>query len=80
MTTQHVYPHDARLGTQLEPSSSTVRSGIKEYLVVTALLMDPDRWVDADHQRNGWLLVARYYFAAAAIITAFVIAVGISVR
>lgn len=80
MTTQHVDEHDTRLGTQLERSSSSVGSGIKEYLVVSALLMDPDRWVDVDRQRDGWLLVFRYYVGGAAIITAIAIAVWMSVR
>lgn len=76
--TDHV---DARLGNDFECTGDPARrSPIKDYLVVSALLMDPDRWVDADHQRNGWLLVVRYYLGAATIITALVIAVGMSLR
>lgn len=56
------------------------RTGVKEYLVPLALLIDPDRWVDADMQRDGWLLVAKYYAAAAVLITVLVIVVGVALR
>lgn len=46
------------------------------------LTRDPDRWVDADMQRNDWLLVARYYglLLAAVVLTAVTIIVGVEVR
>lgn len=77
--TDHV---DPRVGNDFECTGDvrTRAGGVKEYLVVSAMLLDPDRWVDADMQRNGWLLVVRYYVGAAAIITALVIVVGVSLR
>lgn len=76
--TDHVNGH---LGNDFQCSGDPApRSGIKEYLVVAALLVDPDRWADSDLQRDGWLLVAKYYAIAAVIITALVIGVGVALR